>query len=422
MFFYKITKNILLSVLSLHHTPNIMTGLSKLIQITQKDTHWIVGLMSGTSLDGLDIALCKIQGRGKDTKVHLEHFTTYPYTEALQRKIREVFAQEVVKLSTVCMLNQRIASLHARMVLESLAKWGVSPEYIDCIASHGQTIYHAPKRLHLKPHYTNATLQIGDGDHIAHRTGIITVSDFRQKHVAAGGEGAPLVVYGDYVLFSSETENRVLLNIGGIANFTYLPATADTALVRATDTGAGNTLIDTAIRHYLPPLLYDDEGTIASAGKVNLELLKTLKAHPFFLQSFPKTTGQELFNAKFFQEAQRNSQTLDISTADLVATLTRFTAETIAEAIQEYTPDWQKNVIYLSGGGAKNLTLVQHLTELLAPCKFAEFRTLGFAPQAKEATLFALLAHQTLTGNVLHLGTNPAHIPAVSLGKISLPN
>lgn len=399
-----------------------MNSLQKLTQLTQQDEHLILGLMSGTSLDGLDIALCRIKGRGKETQVILEHFATYPYTDSLQRKIREVFAQDVVKLANVCMLNTRIASLHARMALEMLEKWSVKPEDIDCIASHGQTIYHAPKRLHMKPHYTNSTLQIGDGDHLAHRTGIITISDFRQKHIAAGGEGAPLVVYGDYILFSSNTENRILLNIGGIANFTYLPASEDTTQVRATDTGPGNTLIDTAVRTYLPPMLYDDEGGVASAGTVNEELLKTLKTHPFFLQSFPKTTGQELFNMKFFQDAQRNSNTLDLHTADLVATLTRFTAETIVEAIQEYVPNWQDCTIYLSGGGAKNLTLESHIKELLAPCKFNELRTLGFPPHAKEATLFALLAHQTLTGTVLHLGNNPEHIPAVSLGKISLPD
>jgi len=398
-----------------------MTGLNKLIQLAQQEEHLILGLMSGTSLDGLDIALCRIKGRGKDCTLVLEHFTTYPYTDSLQRKIREIFAQEAVKLSRVCMLNARIGSLHARMALESLQKWGVQPEDVDCIASHGQTIYHAPKRLHLKPHYTNATLQIGDGDHIAHRTGIITISDFRQKHIAAGGEGAPLVVYGDYVLFSSPTENRIMLNIGGIANFTYLPASEDATQVRTTDTGPGNTLIDTAVRAYLPPMLYDDEGTVASAGRIDAALLKTMKAHPFFLQSFPKTTGQELFNMKFFQDAQRNANTLDLHTADLVATLTRFTAETIAEAIQEYVPDWQNCVIYLSGGGVHNLTLERHLHELL-PCTFNEMRTLGYPPYAKEAILFALLAHQTLTGSVLTLGDNESQIPAVSLGKISLPN
>ncbi len=399
-----------------------MTGLSKLTQLTEQAEHLILGLMSGTSLDGLDIALCRIKGRGKEATVTLEHFSTYPYTEALQRKIREIFAQEAVKLSTVCMLNSRIAILHARMVLETLEKWGVAPTEVDCIASHGQTIYHAPKRLHLKAHYSNSTLQIGDGDHLAYRTGIITISDFRQKHVAAGGEGAPLVVYGDYILFSDASEDRILLNIGGIANLTYLPASQDATQVRATDTGPGNTLMDTAVRHYLPPLLFDDEGTIAAAGTVQIDLLKTMKTHPFFLNSFPKTTGQELFNMKFFQDAQRNSDTLDISNADLLATLTRFTAETIADAIQEYIPNWQNCAIYLSGGGAKNLTLETHLHELLQPCKFKELRTLGFPTHAKEATLFALLAHQTLTSTVLQLGDKDNYIPAVSLGKISLPD
>jgi anhydro-N-acetylmuramic acid kinase len=396
--------------------------LQKLVSIAQQPERIILGLMSGTSLDGLDLALCRIKGHGLATEVELLHFATHPYSDALRVKILEIFAREAVKLSQVCMLNARLAAVHARMILNALAQWQVKPEEIDCIASHGQTIYHAPKRLHLKPHYANSTLQIGDGDHIAHKTGIITLSDFRQKHVAAGGEGAPVVVYGDYFLFSEKGENRILLNIGGIGNFTFLPASQDPVDVFATDTGPGNTLIDLAVRTYLPPMLFDDEGAIAQEGEVNTKLLQTLKNHPFFLQSFPKTTGPELFNLSFFQEAQRNSDTLSLNTRDLIATLTRFTAETIAESISSVLDPHQSYHIYMSGGGTNNTTLVSWIRDLLPKCIFHNFRELGIPPDAKEAVLFALLANETLIGEPIGLGKGELAVPKVRMGKISLPD
>ena len=235
------------------------TNLQTLIDIVQKPTRHIIGLMSGTSLDGLDIALCSVKGNGINTELKVLKSTTYPYSDALKHKIRAIFAQDVVKLSHVCLMNGRIATLHSKMVMSVLADWGISPKDVDVIASHGQTIYHAPKRLHLKPHFDNSTFQIGDGDHIAHKTGILTISDFRQKHVAGNGEGAPLAVYGDFIMFGKKEENRILLNIGGIANFTYLPMSQNPKQVFATDTGAGNTLIDAIIRRSFPTKMYDED-------------------------------------------------------------------------------------------------------------------------------------------------------------------
>jgi anhydro-N-acetylmuramic acid kinase len=395
--------------------------LQKLSQIAQKDERIILGLMSGTSLDGLDLALCKFRGQGLQTEMELLHFTTYPYSDSFRLKLQEVFAKDAVKLSKVCMLNARLATVHAKMIMTTLHQWKVEPEEVDCIASHGQTIYHAPKRLHMKPHFANSTLQIGDGDHIAFNTGIITLSDFRQKHIAANGEGAPLAVYGDYLLFSNPTENRILLNIGGVANYTFLPASLDAEDVFATDSGPGNLLIDTAVKTYLPPMLFDDEGSIAAEGEINQELLHTLKNHPFFIQSIPKTTGAELFNLHFFQEAQKNSNTLMLNTRDLIATLTRFTSETIAESIRANIPKNSPCDVYLSGGGAKNTTMMNWLQDLLPEYSFHGFRQLGISPDAKEAVLFALLANETLVGNGIHLGKAETLLPSVTMGKISLP-
>jgi len=171
-------------------------NLKKLFRIASKESRLIVGLMSGTSLDGLDIALCKIGKDGLNTEFELVKFRTVSYDWDFKNQIKSVFAKRKVDLETVCLLNPWVADQHARFILNCLSKWKINPQEIDLIASHGQTIYHAPKSLHQNERYSNATLQIGDGDHLAFRTGIITISDFRQKHIAAGGEGAPLAAYG----------------------------------------------------------------------------------------------------------------------------------------------------------------------------------------------------------------------------------
>lgn len=219
-------------------------NISALYQIAQKETRKIIGLMSGTSLDGLDIALCEISGSGENTAVKLIQFETIDYSEEIKIEIRKVFAKKEIDFQHLVVLNEWIGLLHAEMINTSLKKWNITSDSVHLIASHGQTVLHAPKFLHQLEKFPNATLQIGDGDHIAVKTGIITLSDFRQKHIAAGGEGAPLAVYGDYFLFGKKGENRIMLNMGGIANFTFLPASLNANETFVTDTGTGNTLID----------------------------------------------------------------------------------------------------------------------------------------------------------------------------------
>ena len=400
------------------------SNLESLFKIAQKPTRTIIGLMSGTSLDGLDVALCEISGSGEETKVNLIQFDTVDYSEDIKLEIRSVFAKQTIDFQKLVLLNEWIGILHANMILQCLKSWGISPEKVDLIASHGQTVFHSPKILHQQEKFPNATLQIGDGDHIAVKTGIITLSDFRQKHVAAGGEGAPLAVYGDYFLFSKKEENRIMLNMGGISNFTYLPASNNPEEVFVTDTGTGNTLIDAFTKLHFPEKSYDKDAEIAKTGTVNQQLLQELKSDDFFTKPFPKTTGPELFSIEYVKKAQAVSYTQNISIPDLLATLTRFSAETIATAIHTTIKKSVNSVenftIYMSGGGAHNPLLVEWLKELL-PYQFLTTDTLGISGDAKEAILFAILANETVSGGKSDFGIRKG-IPSVSMGKISFPN
>lgn len=398
--------------------------LQALYNIARKPKRHIIGLMSGTSLDGLDVALCEVADSGERTRVKLLRFHTVPYDDNIKAEIRSVFAKKTVDFQHLALLNGWIGQLHASMVLDCLRAWGVATADVDVIASHGQTVMHAPKLLHGQAQFGNATLQIGDGDHIAVKTGVITVSDFRQKHIAAGGEGAPLAVYGDYFLFGKKGENRILLNMGGIANFTYLPASMRPEEVFVTDTGPGNTLIDAYTRTHFAPLAFDKDAALAMQGQVHLPLLQALLANSFFAQAFPKTTGPELFNLDYLHNAQQTSGTLHISPHDVLATLTLFSAQTIAQAVQHAVAHaggaLTEFQIYMSGGGAHNPLLVNHLQRLL-PCKFLRSDDLGIAGDAKEAVLFAVLANETLSGGGSDFGTRRG-IPSVVMGKISLPH
>ena len=258
------------------------TNIRRLYNIAQQPSRLIVGLMSGTSVDGLDVALCRCTGAGIETTVEIVHFETVPYDKNFKAGSKGRILQERRRPGKGLFVEQLDCGSTRANHPECLQNWNLDPASIDLIASHGQTIYHAPKFLHRQDQFPNATLQIGDGDHIAVNTGIITVSDFRQKHIAAGGEGAPLAVYGDYLVFSKAGENRIMLNIGGIANFTFLAADLDAAKVFSTDTGTGNTLMDAYVQGHFPAMYCDEGAEIATKGKVNEALLSSLKENEFF--------------------------------------------------------------------------------------------------------------------------------------------
>lgn len=370
-------------------------------------------------MDGLDIAVCRIEGNGSDTFLTLEHFVTVPYEEEFRNEIRKIFAKREIDFQQLCVLNPFIGNEHGRIILECLNEWDILPEDIDLIASHGQTVFHAPKKQHKLEGFTNSTLQIGDGDHIAVKTGITTISDFRQKHIAAGGEGAPLAVYGDYFLFSKKGESRILLNMGGIANFTFLPASGDVSDIFTTDTGPGNTLLDAYTRRYFKKP-YDENGEIASRGIVNNALLKALESHPFFSASFPKTTGPEVFNFDYVENAIHKSGVTSISRQDIIATLTRLSGDSIADAISRAINPDESYSVYASGGGAHNPVLMACIQERLSATSLKLIDELGVPGDAKEAVLFAVLANETVAGTGDYFGIRDG-VPGISMGKVSFP-
>jgi len=394
------------------------TQIEKLYKIAASDKRWIIGLMSGTSLDGLDIALCLISGAGASTKVEVKHFITVNYSDDIKEKILSVFAKKVISFEKLTLINPWLAKIHSEMILNTLKEWDIKPYEIDVIASHGQTVFHWPFRLHKNSEFGNATFQIGDGDHIAVHTGIITLSDFRQKHIAAGGEGAPLALYGDCLLFNEIGVPTLLLNIGGIANFTFLPGTENFDGALVTDTGPGNTLLDAVIKEFYPHINYDVDGQIASTGSINYDVLGLWKNIPFFNESIPKTTGPELFEFSALINLSKEKLGVVLSPQDLLATLTLLSAETITDCIKREVPNWRETRKFASGGGFHNKLLMSHIHRLLPGSNFMNPANLGIPGDAKEAVLFAVLANETLSGGNTNYGENPS----ICMGKISLPS
>ena len=393
-------------------------NIKRLEKVASKKSRTIIGLMSGTSMDGLDVALCKFENAGLATKFKLLEFETISYSKDIKDRIGEVFAKKEVNFEKLCILHPWLGTLHGQMVLQCLKKWKFPASRVDAIAAHGQTVFHSPAFQHPDDNI-NATFQAGDGDHVAVVTGILTVSDFRQKHIAMGGEGAPLAVYGDYLLLSHKTENRILLNMGGIANFTYLPAGNQAKKVFVTDTGPGNTLIDQTIRYYFPGEYFDKDAGRALRGTVHQGLLHVLKSDPFFSMPFPKTTGPELFNTGYVQRCQEQAGAKEISPEDLLATLTRFSADTITSSIRKAVKK-DTAEIYLSGGGAHNPLLTRWIKEILNLGSLRTTADLGVPGDAKEAILFAVLANESLAGGKIDFG-NRTKIPSACLGKFSFP-
>jgi anhydro-N-acetylmuramic acid kinase len=393
-------------------------NITELAAIAQKNQRSIIGLMSGTSVDGLDMALCNISGSGHDTVIELAAFETASYGPDFKAEIKSVFSKQEVNLEKLTLLHPWVAQQQAALILAFLKKNGIDKKDVDLIASHGQTIYHAPKALHQQKKFENATLQIGDGDHMAVATGIITISE---KHIAAGGEGAPLAVYGDYFIFSKKGEDRIMFNMGGIANFTFLPGSMDANLIFSTDTGPGNTMMDALMQQHFPGKYFDEDASVARQGTVNDSLLNALKDHSFFEQSFPKTTGPELFNLSYLENAKQKAGIDELNVYDTMATLNLFSAQTIAEAVQKTMNNQSSFVLYASGGGMHNPLLMQNIKQLLPGVPVQLTSDLGIHPDAKEAVLFAVLANECVTGGNVAFSKQLKGIPSTTMGKISFP-
>jgi anhydro-N-acetylmuramic acid kinase len=361
-----------------------------------------IGLMSGTSMDGIDAVLVRFPEHG--VELLGKHYQ--PWGAALQARLRELAAPGAEEIERLGRLDGEVADAFADAALALLKKSGTRPEQVAAIGSHGQTIRHRPTAT---PPFS---LQIGDPNRIAQRTGITTIADFRRRDLAAGGEGAPLVPAFHQGLFRSADEYRVVLNLGGIANLTLLPGEPD-GLVRGFDCGPGNTLLDHWCRRHLRQA-YDRDGAWGARGKVVVALLQRLLADPYLERSPPKSTGPEYFSPAWLE--QRLGEFPPLPPEDVQATLCALTAEVIVNAIQRYAAPCTR--VLACGGGVHNKELMRCLGAALGGRKLETTATYGLPPEAVEATAFAWLARQTLLGLAGNLPAVTGAREAVVLGGI----
>ena len=382
----------------------------------------VIGLMSGTSADGIDAALVRIKGQGTGTSVDLEAFKFVPYPDDLRSAILKASEAGTSRVDDICGLNVIVGEWFARSAVALCEQSAVSLEAVDLIGSHGQTFHHLPELKEMYGCSTRSSLQLGDPSVIAERTGITTVADFRARDLAAGGQGAPLVPIVDYLLYRSEEVSRVLINIGGIANVTHLPAGCDLDDVIAFDTGPGNMLMDAAVKTITGGTLgYDRDGGMGMRGTVSQKLSEELMANPYLALPPPKSTGRELFGSAAADEVL--SWRDRISDEDLVSTLTSFTAASIADALDRFVlTRGTIDEIIVSGGGTKNPVLMDLLKQRIGGVHIQEIDALGMPAEAKEAVAFAVLANETLSGNQGNVpgatgATHPVVLGVVAPGR-----
>ncbi|MFO0774903.1 MAG: anhydro-N-acetylmuramic acid kinase [Nitrospiraceae bacterium] len=357
---------------------------------------YVIGLMSGTSGDGVDAALVRIDGGGARLRIAPVAFAAQPYTAAFQRRLMHAALSGSVR--EICHLNAVLGEWFARAALRVIAQAGLSSRDVWLIGSHGQTLHHLPKGVR-EPGLglVRSTLQIGETAVIAERTGITTVGNFRARDVAAGGQGAPLVPAVHHLLFQHRTKTRLVVNLGGISNVTYLPAGGDATTVRAFDTGPANMLLDGAMQRLTDGRRrMDRNGALACTGQPDPVLLAQLLRHPFLSQRPPKSTGREEFGEPFLDEIFRVQRRRRLSSATLLATLARFTAEAVWTA-----RCWCPGPIHellIAGGGVRNRAVMAALADVAAPATVRTVDEVGWASQALECTAFAAFAYQTMHG------------------------
>lgn len=387
----------------------------------------IAGVMSGTSGDGVAVAIVELSGREFSSKLEASspgrlnltvlHHVTVPYEPRFKARLFDLFDPRTARLDEICRLNVLLADEFARAIRRCAEEAGISLADLDLIGSHGQTICHLPPSAESGPGGVPSTLQIGDVSVLAERTGVMCVGNFRTRDMAAGGEGAPLVPVCDWLLFGSQTKTRVVQNIGGIANMTVLPRGCGPGDILACDTGPGNMLIDEAVRIVSGGMEeFDRGGERAARGRVDRQLVARWLAEPFFHLAPPKSTGRELFGRDQAQRYIAEAQLQGVTGDDLIATLSELTVQSMILHYRRHVPDLEEVIV--GGGGARNDYLMRRLAEeLKLPVQAHE--AYGIPSEAKEAIAFALLAYLTVNlipGNVP--GATGAYRPVV-LGVIA---
>jgi len=375
--------------------------------IGKKQGKLAVGLMSGTSMDGIDAALVEIDGFGLQTRFDLIAFDTISYPKELKKKLLAIYAPGNGSIDDICRLNVVVGEYFLDAIYHICQKGGTDIRNIDLVGTHGQTVHHLPEAEEQFGKKIRSTLQIGDPAVISARTGIVTVGLFRNADMAIGGQGAPLVPYFDFLLYRSPKKNRVALNIGGIANITILPKNCRQDDVVAFDTGPGNMVIDGLMRR-LFQCEFDRNGEAAAKGNLAQNLLEKLLAHPYFSKNLPKSTGREEFGKKFIESILDFAENDQLTANDIIATTTELTAQTIRNSIELALGSIERvDEVIVGGGGIYNNFLMQRLTKLLPQSSFLSTDDLGIPSEAKEAVCFAVLANETIYGI-------PAVLPSVT--------
>jgi anhydro-N-acetylmuramic acid kinase len=370
----------------------------------------VIGLMSGTSVDGIDAAVVDVSSRDDALVVRVLDYAESPIDDDLRQRIYTQFNPEQSRVDEICEINVLIGEAFANAAKRALER---ARTRADLVASHGQTVWHQ-----VAPGHTRSTLQLGEPSVIAERLGLTTVADFRPRDIAAGGQGAPLASWGDALLFGHEQLSRAVQNIGGIGNVTWVPPGGQWQAMLAFDTGPGNALIDHAVRRLSGGMQqYDVDGALAAAGRVDDAILTELLDHPYFRLQPPKSTGRELFGAQMVDPLIDRSRARGLGPADIVATLTAFTAHSIADQYRRFLPGPLDEVV-LGGGGSRNPVLMQLLSELLDPAQIRLHEEFGLPSLGREAIYFALMGYEALHGrpNTVPSCTGATH--AVVMGKV----
>lgn len=376
----------------------------------------IIGLMSGTSADGIDVALCDISGTPDDLQAHILAGATYPYESSLRQAILDSCDVHKSRVDQIAQLHVDLADAFVDAINKLLSQTTYTTQDIDLIGSHGQTLWHNV----LPDGRVSVSFQIGEAAVLAERTGITTISNFRARDVAAGGQGAPLTGYVDWLLLRHPTRWRAVQNIGGMGNVTFLPprTISDQAPI-AFDTGPGNALIDIAVTQLTEGRqTYDHDGRLAKAGRINEAWLSELLNHSYYQRGYPKTTGREEFGTQQAIELVHEAQRRGLDASEIVATLTALTATSIADAYQRFAPATIDEVI-LGGGGRRNPVMVTFLQQFLAPAQVMTHEDIGFNSDFKEALVFAVLAHESWLGRPATLPQLTGAQHASILGQIT---
>lgn len=380
----------------------------------------VIGLISGTSADGVDAALVHIEHFAPSNQVHLEGFLTHPFPAGMRQAILAASSAATGAVDLLCRLNVALGEIFAEAALAVAQQAGVSMAKVDLIGSHGQTVQHLPQPTPFLGYTVRATLQLGEPCVIAERTGVTTVADFRPRDMAVGGEGAPLAPYGHFLLFRDGQRTRVVHNIGGISNVTVLPAAGLLADVVAFDTGPGNMLIDGAVSRLTQGReTFDRNGQHARRGRVHQPFIEALLSHPFLRRQPPKSTGREAFGAAYLDDLLAGAAPLGLVGDDLIATVTAFSAASMADAYRRFIlPQHPQVESVLCGGGRHNPALIERLRQALPEVVWQPCEVFGVPADALEAVIFAVLAYETICGHPANVPSATGAQRSVILGKV----